>query len=119
MSLIVREAGVWSLLVDTGRLRSRSLGVPVSGAADRTALALGNALVGNLPSALALEIALAGPTLEAVQPAACVVFGASFQIAANGFPIAAGTTFTLEAGQVLKIGGTPTNVRAYLCVAGG
>src|SRR5262249_19205284 len=114
MSLMVRESGVWSLLVDTGRPHSRSLGVPSGGAADHVALALGNALVGNPSGTLALELTLAGPTLEAVQPAACVVFGASFQIVANGSRIAAGTTFTLEAGQVLQIGGTPTKARGYL-----
>ncbi len=46
MSLLVREAGLQSLLVDRGRERSRALGVPAGGAADRAALALGNALVG-------------------------------------------------------------------------
>ncbi|MBM3981533.1 MAG: allophanate hydrolase, partial [Planctomycetes bacterium] len=84
MSLRVREPGLQSLLVDLGRERSRALGVPVGGAADRAALALGNALVGNAPDAVALEAAFAGPTLEALHPTACVIFGAPFESTVNG-----------------------------------
>jgi biotin-dependent carboxylase-like uncharacterized protein len=119
MSLIVREPGLLSLLVERGRPRSRSRGVPVGGAADQGALALGNALVGNSLDALALEITLSGPTLEAIKPVAAVVFGASIQLTINGSAIDAGTTFTLETGDVLRIGGTSSNARGYLCVAGG
>ena len=119
MSLAVLDPGLLSLPVDRGRPRWRSLGVPLGGAADTAALALGNALVGNSPGAVALEVALAGPTLEARHPTACAVFGAPFQLAVDGRPVAAGTTFTLAAGAVLRIGGTRTGVRGYLCVAGG
>jgi antagonist of KipI len=119
MSLRVHEAGLLSLLVDLGRLRSRHLGVPLGGAADRAALALGNALVGSPPGAVAVEMTLAGPTLEALQPVACVIFGAAFEPAVNGRGIAVGTTFTLEPGDVLRAGGTRRGARAYLCIAGG
>ena len=119
MSLRVAAPGLLSLLVDGGRTNWRSLGVPLGGAADRAAFALGNALVGNAPDALALEITLAGPTLEAIHPTACVVFGAAFALAVNGEARTAGTTFTLHPGDVLTIGGTATGVRGYVCVAGG
>ena len=65
MSLLVLEPGIESRIVDLGRPRSRSLGVPVGGAADRRSLALGNALVGNDPDTPALEITLKGPRLRA------------------------------------------------------
>jgi len=119
MSLRVREAGLLSLLVDLGRPRSRHLGVPLGGAADRAALALANALVGNDRGAVALEITLSGPTLEGLQPAACVVFGAPLLCTINGSPLVPGTTFTLEPGAVLRIGGTLSGARGYLAVAGG
>src|SRR5690242_4563058 len=119
MSLLVREPGLQSLLVDFGRERSRALGVPVGGAADRAALALGNALVGNAPDAPALEVAFAGPVLEALHRTACVLFGAPFQSTLNERPLAPGATFTLDAGDVLRVGGTQLGARAYLCVAGG
>ncbi|MFO0802522.1 MAG: biotin-dependent carboxyltransferase family protein [Gemmataceae bacterium] len=120
MSLRLIHPGLLSLLVDAGRTRWRSLGVPLGGAADRSALAIGNALVGNSPAAPALEFTLAGPTLEAIDPAACAIFGAPFTCTINGKPGPdAGTTFTLDPGDVLKIGGTASGARGYLCVAGG
>ncbi|HSQ56110.1 MAG TPA: hypothetical protein VLM40_10250, partial [Gemmata sp.] len=119
MSLLVREPGLYSLLVDRGRPRTRHLGVPLSGAADRAALALGNALVGNAPGAVALEMTLLGPTLQAHQPVAGVIFGARFEPTTDRRDLAAGTTFTLEPGEVLRAGGTREGARGYLCVAGG
>ncbi len=119
MSLTVLDPGLLSLVVDLGRPGWRSLGVPLGGAADRAALALGNALVGNPPASPALEVTLAGPTLRAGCPVAGVVFGAPFAASVNGRPLAPGVTFSLEAGDLLKVGGTPSGARGYLCVAGG
>src|SRR5262245_835900 len=119
MSLRVRDAGLLSLLVDTGRPRTRHLGVPLGGAADRRALALGNALVGNRPEAVAVELTLSGPTIEAIHSTACVIFGASFLSTVNGQPNATGTTFTFKPGGVLRVGGAVSGARGYLCVAGG
>ncbi|MEO2088099.1 MAG: biotin-dependent carboxyltransferase family protein [Gemmataceae bacterium] len=119
MSLTVLIPGLYSLPVGLGRPGRRALGVPLGGAADRTSFLLGNALVGNPPDAAALEVTLAGPTLRAECPVAAVVFGAPFEVTRNGSPLEPGVTFTLEAGDVLRVGGTATACRAYLCVAGG
>jgi biotin-dependent carboxylase-like uncharacterized protein len=118
-ALRVLAPGLHTLVVDEGRPATRSLGVPVGGAADRFSLALGNALVGNEPGAAALEVTLAGPTLEAVGELACVVYGAPFELASDRTNLRAGTTFTLRHGERLRIGGCPRGMRAYLCVAGG
>ncbi|MHB1421745.1 MAG: 5-oxoprolinase subunit C family protein [Gemmataceae bacterium] len=117
MSLL--SPGLCTLIVDHGRPRCRSLGVPVGGAADRFALALGNALVGNAPDAAALEISLHGPTLTADSDIACVLYGAPFEMTVNGSIQEVGKTFTLRLGAELRIGGTPNGMRAYLCVRGG
>lgn len=120
MSLTVLDPGLHSLLVDPGRPSSRALGVPVGGAADRFAYSLGNALLGNDPTAVALELTLVGPTVRAEHRTAAVIFGAPFAARIEGRrDVAVGESFTLEAGDVLKIGGTPNGVRGYLCVAGG
>ncbi|MBX9624300.1 MAG: biotin-dependent carboxyltransferase family protein [Gemmataceae bacterium] len=119
MSLRVVHPGLFSLLVDAGRPGWRALGVPVGGAADRAALAVGNALVGNPPDAPAVEFTLAGPTLEAEHRTCGAVFGAPFAVPLNGRPVPAGTTFTLAPGDILKVGGTPSGARGYLCAAGG
>jgi biotin-dependent carboxylase-like uncharacterized protein len=119
MSLRVLEPGLCSLIVDHGRPRSRSLGVPVGGAADRSALAVGNALLGNPDDAAALEITLVGPALVAMARVGCVVAGAPFQLSSSRQKLAPNKSFTLEPDEELHIGGTPGGVRAYLCVVGG
>jgi antagonist of KipI len=119
MTLRVLEPGLYTLIVDFGRPHHRSLGVPVGGAADRTSLALGNALVGNPPDAAALEINLSGPTLEAGGDFACVVYGAPFRLDSDRQPLIEGKTFTLHARERVRIGGACEGMRAYFCVAGG
>jgi len=93
--------------------------VPIGGAADRFALNIGNALVGNPPDAAALEISLKGPTLRADSEVACVLYGAPFEMTIDGSVHEAGKTFTLHRGEELHIGGTSCGMRAYLCVRGG
>jgi 5-oxoprolinase (ATP-hydrolysing) subunit C len=119
MTLTVLEPGLCTLVVDCGRPHTRGLGVPVGGAADRSALAIGNALVGNPASAAALEITLAGPTLQAQGELACVVYGAPFALESDRQTLQAGQTFTLQPGEVLRIGATAHGMRAYFCVRGG
>jgi 5-oxoprolinase (ATP-hydrolysing) subunit C len=119
MSLWVARPGTFSLVVDAGRPGTRRLGVPVGGPADRTAMALGNALVGNPPFAPALEVTLTGPALVASVDVGMCVFGAPFRVRRHGDLIEPGHTFTLRAGQTLDIGGTPDRCRAYVCVVGG
>lgn len=119
MSLHVLDPGLASLVVDLGRPATRSLGVPVGGAADRAALALGNALAGNPAQAAALEVCLKGPVLRADSRIGGVVFGAPLSLASARQPLRPGITFTLEPGEEFTIGGAPEGMRAYLCVQGG
>jgi 5-oxoprolinase (ATP-hydrolysing) subunit C len=119
MSLRVLAPGWHSLLVDLGRPHSRGLGVPIGGAADRFALAIGNALVGNPPEAVALEISLTGPTLAAEASLACVIWGAAFEATRRDAPLLPGYTFNLQTGDVLRFGACRAGVRGYLCVHGG
>jgi biotin-dependent carboxylase-like uncharacterized protein len=118
-TLTVVRPGLRTQVVDHGRPHCRSLGVPVSGAADGMSLAIGNALVGNDANSAALEITLAGPVLVADAPIACVLFGAPFELTTDRRSLAPGKTFTLEAGEELRVGGTRQRVRAYFCVRGG
>lgn len=117
--MIVLDPGIETRVVDLGRPRSRSLGVSVGGAADRRSLLLGNALLGNEPTAPALEFALKGPTLQTDVNVGCVIFGAPFEAHLNGYPVEIGRTFTMHCGDELRIGGVRQGARAYLCVRGG
>ena len=119
MSLEVLDPGWASRIVDMGRPDWRSLGVPVGGAADRTALAIGNALVGNPPDAAALEVCLNGPRLRATTDAVCVIYGAPFEITGPRLGLCPAKTFILHKDDGLNIGGTADGMRTYLCVRGG
>jgi biotin-dependent carboxylase-like uncharacterized protein len=119
MTLRILAPGLHSLVVDFGRPNYRSMGVAVGGAADRAALAIGNALVGNPPNAAAVEISLTGPTLQAGCEVAGVVYGAPFELESERQGLRAGKTFMLQADEILQIQGTPTGMRAYFCVRGG
>jgi 5-oxoprolinase (ATP-hydrolysing) subunit C len=120
MSLTVVEPGLYSLLVDAGRPTARHLGMPLGGAADHAAFAFANHLLGNSADSVALELTMSGPTLRAERPTACAMFGAPFHAAiANKGRVEPGGTFNLDAGDVLKIGGTPCGVRGYLAVVDG
>jgi biotin-dependent carboxylase-like uncharacterized protein len=118
MSITILEPGLYTLIVDGGRPNHRHVGVPLGGAADRFSLALGNGLVGNRPEAAALEITLAGPRLRAECMLACVLIGAPFTLSSDRQSLTMGTTFTLQAGEELSIHGTPSGMRAYLCIRG-
>jgi 5-oxoprolinase (ATP-hydrolysing) subunit C len=117
-TLTVVTPGFHTLLVDQGRPRTRSLGVPVGGAADRRALALGNALVGNEADAAALEINLAGPTLCSSGHVAAVVLGDA-EFKSDRRQLFSGMTCTLEPGETLRMGSIKGGMRAYFCVRGG
>ncbi|MCS7020306.1 MAG: biotin-dependent carboxyltransferase family protein [Gemmataceae bacterium] len=117
--LRVVEAGVYSLVVDGGRPHTRHWGVPLGGAADRASWQLGNALIGNTPTAPALEITLGGTVLQALGPVALTLCGAPFTAFIDGQPLPVGCTVALRPGQHLQITGSPRGVRVYLCVAGG
>lgn len=118
-TLTVLVPGIHTLVVDGGRPGSRSLGVPLGGAADRFSLAIGNALVGNAPETPALEVSLVGCGVVADAPLACVLSGAPFAMWTNRRNLSAGTTFTLEPGEMLHVGGTERGCRGYLCFQGG
>lgn len=119
MSLIVLHPGTYSLLVDRGRPKTRSFGIPFGGAADVAAFQIGNALLGNNPNAVALEITLSGPMLQAECDLSCCIFGGPFAIRAGNRSIGAGRVFTLRQSEILTIGGSRTGASSYLCVRGG
>lgn len=122
--LTVRDPGLYTTLQDLGRFGSQRFGVPVAGALDTVALRLANAVVGNPPGMAALEILVAGPTLEI--DAASVRFalggtGATIEVLDGGErrTISAWHSVTLERGTVFRIGALPETLCAYLAVEGG
>lgn len=118
-SLIVVRAGALTTLQDHGRPGWAHLGVPRSGALDRSAHDLANRLVGNDPSAATLETTLDGVTVRFEAPAWVSVTGALAPVLVNGRPAAWGLPLHTAAGDVLDVGRAGAGIRSYVAVDGG
>jgi antagonist of KipI len=86
---------------------------------DRFALAAANRLVGNPEGAAALECALNGPVLLALEACLIAVTGADFTPTLNGTEIPSWTGVYLPAGERLAFAGRRWGARCYVAVAGG
>jgi KipI family sensor histidine kinase inhibitor len=118
----VIQAGMLTTVQDLGRPGLGRYGVAPGGALDRTALILGNRLVGNEPGEAALEMTLLGPTLRFTGAAVVAVTGADLGARLNGSRLPLWQTIPITAGDELSFSpesGGSAGVRAYLCVAGG
>ena len=104
---------------DLGRRGYQALGVPVAGPMDWYSHRLANRLVGNEPSAAALEITMLGPELLAEGEVMCAVAGGAFDVTVDGRPHPMHAPFTLAPGARLRIGSSRAGARATLAVRGG
>jgi biotin-dependent carboxylase-like uncharacterized protein len=104
---------------DLGRWGAQSKGVPVAGPMDEYSHVLANRLVGNPPSAAALEVTLIGPELLANTEVTCAVAGAAFALTSGTVPAPMHAAFTLRAGETLRFGERFAGARACLAVRGG
>ena len=116
--LEVVDPGLLSLVQDAGRPGLASLGVGPSGAADRTALALGARLLGQTPSEAAVEV-LGTLVVRAHGSLTAVVTGAPCPVLVGDRPVACNAPFLLPDGQVLRVGRPTAGLRTYLGVRGG
>lgn len=137
--LRVVAPGLQSLIQDLGRHGHSGLGVSASGALDRASLRRANRLVGNAPSAAAVETVAGGLTVQAVGDQVLAVAGAPSELTIAS-PYGAGTDggdfdgagtgpdwrsvpmatpFALLDGETLTIGAPETGFRSYLAVRGG
>jgi len=86
---------------------------------DRFALVAANRLVGNPDGAAALESALNGPTLVALESCLVASTGADFGMLVNGEEAPGWTGVYLSAGDRLSFSGRRAGARSYVSVAGG
>lgn len=118
--LEVLEPGLLSTPQDEGRPGHARFGIGRAGAADWTALHLGNALVGNPCGACAIEVTLKGPVLKAQAAHWLALSGAPLpQARINDDPWPMGVARLVQADDRLALGGMSSGCRSYLAVAGG
>ncbi|HEV8498886.1 MAG TPA: biotin-dependent carboxyltransferase family protein [Gemmatimonadaceae bacterium] len=119
MTLRVVGAGLQTTVQDLGRRGHQHDGVPGSGAMDRAALRVGNALVGNDDSAAALEATLIGPGIVFTEPTLIAITGGDLDPTIDGQPIPLWRAVHVRAGTKLSFGRPKIGCRAYVSVAGG
>ncbi|NUU32221.1 5-oxoprolinase/urea amidolyase family protein [Arthrobacter sp. C9C5] len=127
--LRIVSPGLQSLIQDLGRHGHSGLGVSVAGALDRASLRRANRLVGNAPSAAAIETVAGGLKVQAVGDQVLAVAGAPSELAITtpGRPdaepdrrtVPMATPFALLDGETLSIGAPESGFRSYLAVRGG
>ena len=122
-TLHVQQGGLHTTVQDLGRYGWQSMGVPVSGALDATALRVANTLVGNAPDVAALEILGTGPVLEvnATRVRLALAGGdASIQLLSpSRRDLPNFESFCLRRGDVLRIGSLTKGAVTYLAIEGG
>lgn len=118
----VVEPGMLTTVQDLGRPGMARFGVAPGGVLDRTALILGNRLLGNDPGEAGLEITLLGPRLVFTDSAAIALTGADLGARLNNGVLPRWGAVHLNPGDEISFDpslGTGNAARAYLCVAGG
>lgn len=125
-SLEVLKPGLLTSVQDQGRPGRAAIALSRGGAVDRRAMALANALVGNVPEAAGLEITGPGPTLrlEADAWIACVGARQACRVAREddagpGQPLPGRRPVFVPAGALLRWQAPEAGWRSWFAVAGG
>lgn len=119
MGIVVMNPGPQTLVEDLGRPGYAALGLSPSGALDRRALLLANALLGNPVDAAGLEVLLGGLRLRFVTASTVAVTGAEGLVKLNGSEMPLNQAVRIAPGTVLEFGAPLFGVRYYLAVLGG
>lgn len=118
------SVGLPVVFQDLGRAGQASLGISVSGAADRAGFKAANRLVGNAVNTPALEIALGGLSFCMRGQGVMAVTGATTPITivgTNGTKISAArhSAIALDDGDVVSLGTPAAGMRSYFSLRGG
>ena len=119
VAFTVVKPGMLTTVQDLGRRGFQGLGVPVSGPMDVYSHRLANQLLGNDPSAAALEITLLGPELVAEGDILCVLTGADISVTVDARAAPANHPFMVRSGAHLRWGSRISGTRMTLAVRGG
>lgn len=115
----VLRAGLLTSVQDLGRAGYRMSGVCAAGALDTLALHVANRLVGNPPNAAGLEVTAGPVSLRFTQTTRVALSGADFKATLDNTPVHAWWSFSVEAGQILRLHTPKIGMRAYIALSGG
>jgi allophanate hydrolase len=117
--LTITGAGPAVSLQDQGRAGYRAQGLTIGGAADRTALFEGAALLGQSASLAVIEMAGSGGSFTSDADIRIALTGAEMAATIDGEALVWGASHLLPAGTNLTIGGARNGSYGYLHVGGG
>lgn len=118
-ALIIHRAGPQVTVQDRGRAGLLGQGLSQGGAADRTALMEGAALLRQSPDCAALEMAGMGGSFEVSADTRIALTGAPMAVSVEGRKLAWNASHLLEAGARLEIGAAARGLYGYLHLGGG
>lgn len=122
-TVLITAPGPLATVQDLGRPGLGTLGVGVSGAADRPALRLANRLVGNEEGAASIEVTFGGLGLRAQGTVLVAVTGASTPLtlhrATGARPAGMNCPILLSDGDELRLGTPGRGLRSYVALRGG
>lgn len=119
MSMRVLQAGMLSLLQDSGRFGQHRLGLSTGGPLDSEAFHYCNRLLGNPLDSTAIEISIGGLQLEARTDTFICVTGAAMPLCINDEERALWQVHPVCAGDRISLGFATRGCRSYLGVADG
>jgi KipI family sensor histidine kinase inhibitor len=114
----VEDAGLLSVIEDSGRAGVAHLGVPGAGPADPLAHELANRLVGNAPGGAAIEVTARGPRLRALADVFVAAVGAAPVVVVDGREVRDGHVVPVARGQRVEIPALRGGLRTYLALRG-
>ena len=114
--MTVLQAGVLSLLQDSGRYGQQRLGLSNGGPVDREAFHYCNRLLQNPGDSTAIEISVGGLQLLVQTDTYICLTGADMPLSINGEEALSWEVHPVSAGDILRIGFARSGCRAYLGV---
>ena len=119
LSIYVNAPGMYTTIQDKGRVGFQQYGMPVAGPMDSESYLLGQALVGNVETAGALECTLLPPTLTVKGTCIVAFTGADMEPTINSVRVPRYIPFVCHDGDVISGGFSQCGVRMYISFSGG
>ena len=119
MALEVTQSGFLALIQDYGRYGYQGLGVTTGGALDEHAFLWANRLLGNDYNAPQIEISYGVFSAVFTRNTTIAICGADLSASINDEAIVPWRTYTVHAGDVLRLTHAISGLRTYLAVKGG
>jgi len=115
----ILSPGLYTTIQASKRKGLREFGISTSGATDKFAYKVSNALVGNEEELASLEITISGPEIRFDGSELISICGGAFSPCINNIEIPQWTAIKVNKNDILSFKGTKSGARAYISFAGG